>query len=92
MPAYDGRYDRELKLFTDAMKYKLMANAKKGRWEEVDLPQAFELLRKEIDELEEAIARGNSIEILLESADIGNFALIISDVAMKEAINGKATD
>lgn len=92
MPAYDGRYDREMKVLTDAMKYKLMANAKKGRWEDVDLSTAFDRLRNEIDELEEAIQRGNSAEILMESADIANFALIISDVAMKEAINGKAKD
>jgi hypothetical protein len=90
MPSYDGRYDKELKLFTDAMKTKLASNAHKGRWESLDLGKAFDLLRKEVDELEEAISRGNSVEILLESADIGNFALIICDVAMKEAINGKA--
>ncbi len=83
MAAYDGRYDRELRMFTDAMKAKMAANAHKGRWENVDLKKALKGLREEVDELVEAIENGNVVEIILESADLGVWSLIISTIAIE---------
>lgn len=90
MPAYDGRYDPELKMLSDAMKVKLMANAHRGKWENLDLDKAFDLLQGEVKELREAIENGNVVEILMESADLANYALMIADVAIKKALRGKA--
>lgn len=75
-------YDQELKTFIDAMRYKLQKNSKKGRWETYDLAKAFELLRREVNELEQAINEGNSIDITLEGADVANFAMIIVNIAL----------
>ncbi len=59
--------------FIEAMEYKLRKNSNKNSYEEVDLPELFELLRGEIIELEKAVQEGNSIETLLEASDSANF-------------------
>jgi NTP pyrophosphatase (non-canonical NTP hydrolase) len=84
MPRYQGEQDDVIKPFVDAMKVKLAASRHKGReWREKDLPRLFELLLSEIEELREAIAGGNTIEIMLESADVGNYAMFIADLAVR---------
>ena len=90
MPKYNGEYEGELRPFFDAMRYKLVANKHKdgGRFEDIPIDRLLKLLRQEVDELEEAIAGGNSVEILLESSDCGNFAMMIARVAMKMAYTG----
>lgn len=88
MPAYDGRHDRELRMFTDAMRAKLASNRRKGRWEGVNLQKALAKLRGEVRELEEAIKGGNVTEILLEGADVGNWAMIITTIAIEAAMKG----
>lgn len=87
MPQYDGCYDREIKMFTDAMKAKLAANMHKGRdWEKLDLDVILSRLKDEVEELRQAIAGGNTVEIVLEAADIGNFAMIASHIAARRAL------
>lgn len=76
-------YDDDLRRFVDAMKYKLRRNAHKGRWSDVNLNEALHLLKKEVAELEEAIKDGNRIEIELEAADVANFAMIVSAIAIE---------
>lgn len=80
-------YDNEVKQFTDAMRYKLHANRHKGKWEGATIENLFALLRKEVDELEAEInsPNQNQMAIILEAADIGNFAMIISNIAMRMA-------
>ena len=78
-------YQKELDFFTDAMRYKLIKNAHKGRWENIDLKTALQLLKDEVAELEEAIQAGSQIDIILEGADIGNFAMIVTNIAVTEA-------
>jgi len=75
-------YHEEVRLFLDAMKYKMMKNRHKGKWEDLDLSDAFKLLRREVDELEKAINEGNSIDITLEGADVAVFALIATHIAL----------
>ena len=89
MPCYDGRYDRELRVFTDAMKAKMMQNRRKGRWEKVDIEKALKGLREEVEELAEAVKKGNVAEIMLEGADVGTWTLIITTIAIEQALNGK---
>lgn len=76
-------YAEELRRHIDAMVYKLKVHAKKGKWENIDLAQTQELLRAEVDELSDAIKSGNMVEVLLESADVSNYALIISSIAIE---------
>ena len=81
-------YERELKTFIDAMRYKLMKNAHKGRWEDLDLKTALKRLKDEVEELEEAIENGNEIEVILESGDVANYAMIVANIAVQK-MNGK---
>lgn len=82
-PASDDRFGEDLRRFIDAMVYKLRKNNHKGRWEELDLRATLSLLRKEVDELEDAIKDGNRIEIELEAADVANFAMMVSAIAIE---------
>lgn len=72
----------DIRRFVDAMIYKLKVNAHKGRWETYGQEKAMQLLVKEAKELQQAMAQGgNLIEILMESADVANFAMIIASIA-----------
>ena len=44
---------------------------------------AMELLRDEVHELHVAIDKGNTTEIVLEGADVANFALIATAIALE---------
>jgi len=65
------------------MLVKLKKNAHKGRWEDVNLGDAFYLMQKEVEELSKAMEGGNTIEIILEAADIANFAMILSSIKVE---------
>lgn len=82
-PVTLASYDGEIKQLVDAMRYKLKKNAHKGRWENLTLPKAIELMKAEVEELIEASSRDSSIEVILEAADVANFAMIIANLAMK---------
>jgi hypothetical protein len=60
------------------MLYKLEVNANKGRWQEVDVNRAMHNMVEEVNELQEALLTSNTVSILLEAADVANFALIIA--------------
>lgn len=76
-------YEQDIRRFVDAMVYKLGVHSSKGRWEDLPVNKAFDLLVGELKELKEAIGGKNLIEILLESADVANFALIIASIAIE---------
>lgn len=73
-----------LQRFFEAMVYKLRKNAHKGRWENLNSEQAFELAQNEVEELKQAMREGNSIEITLEGADVANFALMLASIAERD--------
>lgn len=78
----------KITMFFDAMIYKLRVNAHKGAWENINLYDAINFLHGEISELMEAIDEGgNTTELVLEAADIANFALIIANIAHRDAGN-----
>lgn len=79
--------EKEIKQLVDAMRYKLKKNNHKGKWEEMTLIKAIELLKEEVKELEEAASRDSDIEIILEAADVSNFAMIVANLAMKRGAN-----
>lgn len=83
LPPEVAQYKDDIRRFVDAMVFKLAAKAHKGRWEDMPIGKAMELLRGEEAELTEAIERGNLVEVLLEAADVGNFALIVSAIAIE---------
>lgn len=76
-------YKEDIRRFMDAMIYKLGKNAKKGRWEEMSINDVLRLLKGEVAELDEAANRGSMTEMMLESADVANFALILSAIAIE---------
>jgi NTP pyrophosphatase (non-canonical NTP hydrolase) len=65
------------------MLYKLKVHHRKGRWEDLDLRQVLSKLHGEVEELKQAVALGNHVEITLEAADVANYALIASSIAME---------
>lgn len=77
-------YRTEIARFVEAMVYKLGVHSKKGKWENLPMPRALDLLDGEVKELREAIERGNMVEVLLEAADVANYALIISAKALEK--------
>jgi len=75
---------KDLGRFWSAMVYKLRKNRHKGKWEELNLSGALSKMVDEVDELKQAMNEGSYAEILLEGADIANFAMIITSVALDE--------
>lgn len=82
IPASVAPFAGDIQRFMDAMVYKLEKNAHKGRWADRGSIDNLELLRKEVAELEEAIHENNLVKVMLESADVANFALIQAALAM----------
>jgi len=72
-----------LRLFLNQMYLKLRENDHKGDWRlELSIPELWELLEDEIEELAQAINSNlGSQEIVRECADVANFAMMIADVA-----------
>ena len=60
------------------MLYKLEKNAHKGRWESLSLQGEYDKMLAEVEELRQAMEGRNTVDILLEAADVANFALIIA--------------
>lgn len=82
LPAEVVPYRDDLRRFIDAMVFKLAKNAHKGQWEDMSLGDAQDRLTDEVVELTDAIAnKNNFVEILLEAADVGNFAMIAASIA-----------
>lgn len=76
-------YREDIRVFVNAMIYKLKKNAHKGRWADGTTTKYFELLQEEVAELSDAINEGNLVEQMLEAADVANMALIISAIAVE---------
>lgn len=81
LPEEVEQYEDDIRRFVHAMVYKLKIHHNKGRWEDLPIGKALQLLRGEVKELDEAMRGGNLIEILTEAADVGNFAMIIASIA-----------
>lgn len=83
IPSNVAQYSDDIRRFVDAMVYKLSAKSSKGRWESYTLPQALDLLKAEVIELEDALGMENMIEIILEAADVANFAMIVAAISIE---------
>jgi hypothetical protein len=71
-------YANDIRRFVDAMLYKLAVNVHKGRWEDVSVQTQYENLLVEVEELRYAMSEGNTVAVMLEAADVANYALIIA--------------
>lgn len=78
----------DLERFISAMVHKLHRNRHKGKWEDLNLTDALARLHDEARELEEAICQRSYADILMEGADVANFALIIASVALNNPHRG----
>ena len=68
--------------FAQAMERELLHNDHKGGWESCSIPWLLHRLHQELKELERAIQQGATAgTILSESADAGNFLMMIADRA-----------
>lgn len=74
-------YELELKRFVESMVYKLKKHSGKGKWSNYNIAEALTMLEGELNELREAVNDGNTVEVMLEAADVANYAMIIT--AMK---------
>lgn len=71
----------EVAQFAEAMERKLAANDHKEHWRGESTHSLLSRLFDEFLELQQAIDDGNAEEIVSEAADVGNFAMMIADVA-----------
>lgn len=83
IPPECEQYAHDIRRFMDAMLYKLKKHSGKGRWHDMAVEKAMELLRGEVLELDEAIRDGNRIEIELEAADVANYAMIVAAIIIE---------
>lgn len=81
------QYAGDIHDFVQLMLRKLEANAHKGRWENCILEDMHDKLVDEVVELNDAIEDGDQEGVLLEAADVANFAMIIASIK-KERPNG----
>lgn len=72
----------DLQRFFEVMIVKLFENVHKGKWESIGIDNAVALLHDEMDELKDALQEGVVDSIIGECADVANFALIISSMAI----------
>ena len=54
-------------------------NTHNGDWRDVPIGDLLSKMDEELEELREAVARGNSVEVLLEAADVAVCAMMIMD-------------
>lgn len=76
----------------DSMKHKLAVNSHKGHWENMTSGHILGLLKGEVRELEEAVLSNGFTydDILMECADVANFAMMLHDNIVRSA--GKEED
>lgn len=75
----------EIILFAEDMERKLRLNDHKGLWGTLeDIAWFLDALKEEVRELEDAIAGEPAENVVLECADVANFALMIADMYREE--------
>jgi NTP pyrophosphatase (non-canonical NTP hydrolase) len=89
-----NRYRPAVQWFAEQMERKLRENDHKGGWENENIYWLWERLREESKELIYAVNLTRDLHadpenIVRESADVANFAMMIADVArrMKESVS-----
>lgn len=83
LPPEVEQYEHDIRRFVDAMVYKLKVHHRKGRWENLPVDGAISRLEGEVMELRDAVRGGNTIEVLLEAADVANYAMIVASITVE---------
>ena len=79
-----AQYGPDIRRFVEAMVYKLGKNAHKGKWDGKSIEESFDGLKAEVAELQaEVHGTRNMVAVMLEAADVANFALIVAAIAME---------
>lgn len=73
-----------LKWFATVMEAKLQRNDHKAHWSGMTLRQLRYRLQQELGELDRALAGGDTANIILEAADVANFAMMIADNTLND--------
>jgi NTP pyrophosphatase (non-canonical NTP hydrolase) len=85
---------REVEEFAEAMELELMKHDDRPGWKECDTAWLLKRLREETNELETTLKdknlNGKITRIKEEAADVGNFAMMISDVTKEDWVRRSA--
>jgi phosphoribosyl-ATP pyrophosphohydrolase len=82
---------KEVKAFAAMMEYKLKKNDHKGNFENTDVDFLLKRLKEEVNELEIAIKSESYFEVMLEAADVANFACILVWNILRNQVIGHDT-
>lgn len=96
-PATGSATWRHVMAFAHVMEAKLAQNRHKGDregWMALSLSRLYELLLKEVDELDLALSNGDANAVAEEAADVANYAMMIADkfAHLHQQPNHKLTD
>ncbi len=80
---------KEIRVFADYMEHKIRMNEKKGHWSKRSHEENFKLLMGEVKELEDEVVKPpdkrNHLDIMMEAADVANYAMMIAWNCLLEA-------
>jgi NTP pyrophosphatase (non-canonical NTP hydrolase) len=84
MPTYRGEHEDVILPFIDLMRHKTATSKYRGqtKWLENTPEDNFNQLMEEVKELAEAMESKKGIEIMMEAADVANWAMFIAHQAM----------
>src|SRR3990167_1972258 len=82
----------QVRQFAELMEERLKANDHKGGWDTCEPVWLLKRLREETDELEAMFGANDFDSFQREAADVGNFAMMIADLAALAAALGKAPE
>jgi NTP pyrophosphatase (non-canonical NTP hydrolase) len=89
MPTYRGEHEDVILPFVDLMRHKTATSKYRGqtKWLENTPEDNFNQLMEEIKELQEALESKKGIEIMMEAADVANWAMFIAHQALTTMAN-----
>ena len=77
--------DSDIQTLVEVMKEKLAENDHKVPWDDIPNRELFTLLDDEVSELSDAILHGTPREIMRETADVANLAMMLAGNAGRKA-------
>ncbi len=83
MKRTNDQINNDMDVIIGAMWDKLQANKSKPYWDNDSLLTLAKRAQEELDELVDAILHGSQQEIIMEAADVANFAMMIASNAKR---------
>lgn len=77
--------------FSEQMELKLAKNDHRPGWKDATYEYLLELMREHADKLERSILNGNHAQVILDAADVANFAMMIADISNIEVRKNDAS-